>query len=122
MNKYGFEKGKGLGKNEDGAPQTIPYVKNNKKATLGVNGGLVNMTTPIRKGVGKTRGISYVKFVMGGTICDEDAKIVTSLLKQDKFQAPKIQESSSHMSSYADYMLTRNHYGKVVAIFVGHRS
>jgi hypothetical protein len=122
MSKYGFEKGKRLGKNEDGAPQTIPYVKNNKKATLGANGGLVNMTTSIRKGVGKTQGTSHVKFVKGGTTCDEGAKIVASSLKQDKFQAPKTQESSYQMSFYADYMLTRNHRGKVVAMFVGHRS
>jgi hypothetical protein len=63
MDKYGFEKGKELGKNEQGAPQTIPFVKNNKTATLGTNGGLVNMTTPIRKGNGKTQGTSHVKFV-----------------------------------------------------------
>jgi hypothetical protein len=89
MSKYGFEKGKGLGKNEDEAPQTIPYVKNNKKDALGANGGLVNMTTPIRKGVGKTQGTSHVKFIKEGTTCDEDAKIVASSLKQDKFQAPR---------------------------------
>ena len=50
MSKFGFEKGKDLGKNEQGIPQSIPYVKNNKTAALGANGGLVNMTTPIRKG------------------------------------------------------------------------
>jgi hypothetical protein len=121
MSKYGFEKDKRLGKNEDGAPQTIPYVKNNKKATLGANGGLVNMTTSIRKGVGKTQGTSHVKFVKGGTTCDEGAKIVASSLKQDKFQTSKIQESSYQMSFF-DYMLTRNHHGKVVAMSVGHRS
>jgi hypothetical protein len=49
LSKYGFDKGKGLGKNEDGASQTISYVKNNKKAALGAKGGLVNMTTPIHK-------------------------------------------------------------------------
>jgi hypothetical protein len=87
MSKYRFEKGKGLGKNEDSASQTISYVKNNKKATLGANGGLVNMTTPICKGVGETQGTSHVKFVKRGTTCDEGAKIVASSLKQDKFQA-----------------------------------
>jgi hypothetical protein len=122
MSKYGFEKGKGLGKNEDGAPQTISYVKNNKKAALGANGGLVNISTSIRKGVGKTQGTSHAKFVKGGTTCDKGAKIFASSLKQDKFQAPKTQESSSQISFYADYMLTRNHRGKVVAMFVGHRS
>jgi len=50
MSKFGFEKGKGLGKNEQGIPQSILYVKNNKTAVLGANGGLVNMITPIRKG------------------------------------------------------------------------
>jgi hypothetical protein len=122
MSKYSFDKGKRLGKNENGAPQTIPYVNNNKKAALGANGDLVNMTTPICKGVGKTQETSHVKFVKGGTTCDEGAKIVASSLKQDKFQAPKIQESSSQISFYMDYMLTRNNRGKVVAMFVGHRS
>jgi hypothetical protein len=126
MNKYGFEKGEGHGKNEQGAPQTIPFVKN-KTATLGTNGGPVNMTTPIRKGNGKTQGISHVKFVKGGTTCDEGAKIVASSSRQDKFQASstinsKTQELSSHLSFYADYVLTRNHHGKVVAKFVGHRT
>ena len=32
------------------------------------------------------------------------------------------QESSSHVSFYADFVLTRNHRGKVVAKFVGHRT
>ena len=35
MSKFGFEKGKGLGKNEQDIPQSIPYVKNNKTAALG---------------------------------------------------------------------------------------
>jgi hypothetical protein len=85
LSKYGFEKGKGLGKNEDGIFQTISYVKNNKKAALGAKGGLVNMTTPIRKGIGETQGTSHIKFVKRDTICDEGAKIIASSLKQDKF-------------------------------------
>jgi hypothetical protein len=122
ISKYRFEKGKGLEKNEDGAFQTISYVKNNKKAALGAKGGLVNMTTPIHKGIGETQGTSHIKFVKRGTTCNEGAKIVASSLKQDKFQAPKIQKSFSQISFYADYVLTRNHCGKVVAIFMGHRS
>jgi hypothetical protein len=63
---------------------------------------------------------------MGGTICDEGAKIAAFLSRQDKYQASstinsKGQESFSHVSFYADYVLTRNHHGKVVAKFVGHR-
>ena len=87
MCKFGVEKGKGLGRNEQGIPQYIPYVKNNKTTTLGANGGLGNMTTPIRKGEGKTQGASHVKFVKRGTTCDEGAKIVASSSKQDKFKA-----------------------------------
>jgi hypothetical protein len=122
LSKYGFEKGKGLGKNEDGASQIISYVKNNKKAALGAKGGLVNMTTPIHKGIGEKQGTRHIKFIKRGTIYDEGAKIVASSLKQAKFQASKTQKSLSQISSYADYVLTRNHRGKVVAIFVGHRS
>jgi hypothetical protein len=60
MRKFGFEKGKGLGKNEQGIPQSIPYVKNNKTAALGANGGLVNITTPLRKGEKKNQASSQV--------------------------------------------------------------
>jgi hypothetical protein len=98
------------------------YVKNNTKAALGANGGLVNMTTPIHKGVGKIQGTSHVKFVKGGITCDEGAKIVASSLNQDKFQALKTQELSSQMYFYTDYKLTRKHRGKVVAMFVVHHS
>jgi hypothetical protein len=84
------------------------------------------MNTPIHKKIGEKQGISHIKFIKRGTTCEEGAKIVASSLKsslkQDKFQAPKTQKSLSQISSYADYVLTRNHRGKVVAIFVGHRS
>ena len=125
MSKFGFEKAKGLGKNEQGIPQSIPYVKNNKTAALGANGGLVNMTTPIRKGEKKNQASSHVKFIKRGTTCDEDAKIVASSSKQDKFKnssKPQTQEPASHVSFYADFVLTRNHRDKVVAKFVGHRT
>jgi hypothetical protein len=56
MSKYEFEKGKGLGKNEDGASQTISYVKNNKKTALGAKGGLVNLTTPSARELVKHKG------------------------------------------------------------------
>jgi len=109
MSKFGFEKGKGLGKNEQGIPQSIPYVKNNKTAALGANGGLVNMTTPIRKGEKKNQASSHVKFIKRGT-CDEGAKIVASSSKQDKFKnssKSQTQEPSSHVSFYVDFVLTR---------------
>jgi hypothetical protein len=85
LSKYGFEKGKGFKKNEDGASQTISYVKNNKKDDLRAKGGPVNMTTPIYEGIGETQGTSHIKFIKRGTTCDEGAKIVASSLKQDKF-------------------------------------
>src|SRR6185369_5953148 len=125
MSKFRFEKGKGLGKNEQGIPQSIPYVKNNKTAALGANGGLVNMTTPLRKGEKKNQASSHVKFIKIGTTCDEGAKIVASSSKQNKLETSsksQTQESSSHVFFYADFVLTRNHRGKVVAKFVGHRT
>jgi hypothetical protein len=119
LSKYGFKKGKRLEKNEDGASQTISYVKNNKKAALGAKRGLVNLTTPMHKRISEKLGTSHIKFIKRGTTCDEGDKIIASSLKQDKFQALKTQKSLSQISFYADYVLTRNHRGKVVAIFVG---
>ena len=84
------------------------------------------MTTPIRKGENKNQASSHVKFIKRGTTCDEGAKIVASSSKEDRFKASnstkiKAQESS-HVSFYADYVLTRNHRGKVVDKFIGHRT
>ena len=83
------------------------------------------MTTPIRMTNDVIRESGHVKFVKRGTTCDEGAKIVASSSKEDKFNASnstKIKaQASSHVSFYADYVLTRNHHGKVVAKFVGHR-
>ena len=126
MSKFGFEKGKGLGRNGQGTPHAIPFIKNKNKATLGAQGGLVNMITPICKTNDVIQENGHVKFVKRGTICDEGAMIVASSYKKDKFNASnptkiKAQESS-HVSFYAGYVLTRNHRGKVVAKFVGHRT
>ena len=84
------------------------------------------MTTPIHKTNDVVQESSHVKFVKRGTTCDEGVKIVASSSKEDKFNASnptkiKVQESS-YVSFYADYVLTRNHRGKVVAKFVGHRT
>ena len=84
------------------------------------------MVTPIRKRNNVIQESDHVKFVKRGTTCDEGAKIVASSSKEDKFHASnptqvKAQESS-HVSFYADYVLTRNHHGKVVVKFVGHRT
>ena len=102
MSKFGFEKGKGLGRNGQGTPQAIPFVKNMNKTTLGAQGGLVNMTTPVRMTNDVTQESGHIKFVKRGTTCDEGAKIVASSSKEDKFKASnptkiKAQESS-HVS------------------------
>ena len=84
----------------------------------------MNMTTPIHKKERKTQAYSHVKFIKRGTTCDEGAKIVASSSKQDKFKNSsklQTQETASHVSFYADFVLTRKHLGKVVAKFVGHR-
>ena len=126
MSKFVFEKGKGLGRNGQGTPHAIPFTKNKDKTALGAQGGLVNMTTPVLKTNDAIQESGHVKFIKRGTTCDEGAKIVASSFKEDKFKASnstkiKAQESS-HVSFYADYVLTRNHCGKVVAKFVGHRT
>ena len=81
------------------------------------------MTTLIHKGEKKNQASSHVKFIKRGTTCDEGAKIGASSSKQDKFKTSsksQTQEPSSHVSFYVDFVLTRNHRGKVVAKFVGH--
>ena len=83
------------------------------------------MTTPIHKKERKTQAYSHVKFIKRGTTCDEGAKIVASTSKQDKFKTSsksQTQKSSSHVTFYADFVLTRNHRGRVVAKFIGHRT
>ena len=85
----------------------------------------MNTTTPLRKGEKKNQASSHVKFIKRGTTCDEGAKIVASSSKQNKLETSsksQTQESSSHVFFYADFVLTRNHRGKVVAKFVGHRT
>ncbi|KAG2583590.1 hypothetical protein PVAP13_6KG233706 [Panicum virgatum] len=125
MSKFGFEVGKGLGRNGQGTPHAIPFTKNKNKTALGAQGGLVNMTTPIHKTNDVIQESGHVNFIKRGTTCDEGAKIVASSFKEDKFKAnpTKIKaQESYHVSFYADYVLTRNHHGKVVAKFVGHRT
>ncbi|KAG2594639.1 hypothetical protein PVAP13_5KG003724 [Panicum virgatum] len=117
MSKFGFEKGKGLGRNGQGTLHAIPFIKNKNKTALGAQGGLVNMTTPIHKTNVVIQESGHVKFIKRGTTCVEGAKIVASSFKEDKFKTSnptkiKAQESS-HVSFYADYVLTRNHHGKV---------
>ena len=126
MSKFGLEKGKGLGVNRQGTPHAIPFIKNKNKAALGAQGGLVNLITPIRKTNDMIQESGHVKFVKRGTTSDEGAKIVASSSKEYKFNASNptkiMAQESSHVSFYADYVLTRNHRGKVVAKFVGHRT
>ena len=126
LSKFGFDKGKGLGRNGQDTPHAIPFIKNKNKTALGAQGGLVNMTTPIRKTNEVIQESGHVKFVKRGTTCDESAMIVASSSKEDKFNTSnptkiKAQESS-HVSFYADYVLTRNHRDKIVAKFVGHHT
>ncbi|KAG2656431.1 hypothetical protein PVAP13_1KG082377 [Panicum virgatum] len=110
MSKFGFVKSKGLGKNGQGTPHAIPFIKNKNKTTLGAQGGLVNMTTPIHKANDVVQESGHVKFIKRGTTCDEGAKIVASSFKEDKFKASNPTK------------IKANHRGKVVAKFVGHRT
>ena len=87
MSKFGFEKGKGLGRNGPDTAHAIPFIKNKNKAALGAQGGIVNMTTPVHKTNDVIQESGHVKFIKRGTTCDEGAKIVASSFKEDKFKA-----------------------------------
>ena len=104
MSKFGFEKGKGLGRNGQCTPHAIPFVKNKNKTALGAQGGLVNMTMPIRKTNDVVQESSHVKFVKRGTPCDEGVKIVASSSKEDKFKASNPTKIKAQESSHVSFM------------------
>jgi hypothetical protein len=89
MKKYGFVKGKGLGKNEQGRQEPIPFIKNNKTSDVGASGAILGGMVPIRAKV--------------------DGKQPKESPHQAKEKKIKTQHTSkthaSQSSFYADYVL-----------------
>jgi hypothetical protein len=116
MKKFGFEDGKGLGKQEQGTKDPIPFIKNHHT-----------------KGMGTRNVVHYMK-QLGVKNYDNQVRYNTPIKfknTQTTTQAPpskpnksskKPKPHASQDSFHADYVLTWNHKGKVVAKYVGPRT
>jgi hypothetical protein len=107
MKKYGFMKGKGLGKYEQGRQEPIPFIKNNKTSGVGASGAILGGMVHIRPKV------------------DGKQPKASSHIKVNKTNTPQASKPKPHApqnSFYADYVLTWDRKGKVVAKYVGTRT
>jgi hypothetical protein len=108
MKKYGFVKGKGLGKNGQGHQEPIPFSKNNKTSGVGANGAILGGMVPTRTKVdGKQPKSSSPQVKVN---------------KTNTSQASKPKPHAHQSSFYADYVLNWDRKGKVVAKYVGPRT
>jgi hypothetical protein len=117
MKKFGFVDGKGLDKQEQGTKDPIPFIKNYHT-----------------KGVG-TRNVVHGMKQLGAKNYDNQVKYNTPIKfkgTQDTTHAPQAKANiipiksnkkpkpyASQDNFYADYVLTWDHKGKVVAKYVG---
>jgi hypothetical protein len=120
MKKFGFVDGKCLDKQEQGTKDSIPFIKNYHT-----------------KGV-RTRNVLHGMKQLGAENFDNQVKYNTPIkfkgtqdttnAPQSKAKANPIKSSkkpkahASQVNFYADYVLTWNHKGKVVAKYVGSRT
>jgi hypothetical protein len=116
MKKFGFTDGKGLGKQEQGTKDPIPFIKNYHT-----------------EGVG-TRNVVHDMKQLGAKNYDNQVKYNTPIKfkgTQDTTNAPQAMAKASPIKSskkpkphasqyifYADYVLTMDHKGKAVAKYV----
>jgi hypothetical protein len=106
MKKYGFVKGMVLGKNEQGHQEPIPFIKNNKISGVGASGAILGGMIPIRSKV-------------DGKQPKASSQVKVNTINTSHASKPKPHASQS--SFYADYVLTWDRKGKVVAN-VGYRT
>jgi hypothetical protein len=105
MRKFVFVDGKGLGKQEQGTKDPIPFIKNYHT-----------------KGMG-TRNVVHSMKQLGVKNYENQVGYNTPIkLKSTKATTSAPEQHASQDSFYADYVLTWNHKGKVVAKYVGPRT
>jgi hypothetical protein len=120
MKKFGFADGKGLGKQEQGTKDPIPFIKNYHTKNVGTRNVVHGM-----KQLGAKNFDNHVKY---NTPIKFKSTQVTTNAPQPKAKSNPIKSSkkpkphASQDSFYADYVLTWNHKGKVVAKYVGPRT
>jgi hypothetical protein len=116
MKKFGFKDGKGLGKQEQGTKDPIPFIKNYHTKGVGTRNVVHGMNQ-----LGTKNFDNQVKY---NTPIKFKSTQVTTNVPQPKAKSnptklsrkPKLHASED--SFYADYVLTWNHMGKVVAKYV----
>jgi hypothetical protein len=120
MKKSGFADGKGLGKQEQGRKDHIPFMKNYHTKGVGTKNVVHGM-----KQLGAKNFDNQVKY---NTPIKFKGTQDTTNAPQSKAKANPIKSSkkpkphASQDNFYADYVLTWNHKGKVVAKYVGPRT
>ena len=120
MKKFGFENGKGLGKQEQGTRDLIPFIKNHHTAGMGTKRVVHGMKQLGARVDGKQLKYNApIKFKKA----QQEAYPHQPMPKTSQVkQAKKPKPHASQDSFYADYVLTWGHKGKVVAKYVGPRT
>jgi hypothetical protein len=116
MKKFGFVDGKRLGKQEQGTKDHIPFIKNHHTKGMGTRNVVHSM---------KQMGVkNYDNQIRYNTPIKFKSTQATTQAPQSKpnKSSKKPKPHASQDSFYADYVLTWNHKGKVVAKYVGPRT
>jgi hypothetical protein len=117
MKKFGIADGKGLGKQEQGTKDPIPFIKNYHTKGMGTRNVVHNMKKLGVKNYDNQVGYNTpIKFK--STQATTSAPQPKANTKPNKL-SKKPKPHASQDSFYADYVLTWNHKGKVVAKYVG---
>jgi hypothetical protein len=116
MKKFGFVDGKGLGKQEQGTKDPIPFIKNHHTKGMGTRNVVHGMKQMgVKKHDNQVRYNTPIKFKSTQATTHAPKSMPNKSSKKPKPHA-------SQDSFYADYVLTWNHKGKVVAKYVGPRT
>jgi hypothetical protein len=120
MKKFGFADGKSLSKQEQGTKDPIPFIKNYHTKCVGTRNVIHGM-----KQLGAKNFDNQVKYNTPikfkgtqDTTNGPQSKAKANPIKSSK--KPKLHASQDNF--YANYVLTWNHKGKVVAKYVGPRT
>jgi hypothetical protein len=116
MKKFGFVDGKGLGKQEQGTKDPIPFIKNHHTKGMGTRNVVHGM-----KQMGVKNYDNQVRYNTPIKFKSTQTPTQTPPSKPNK-SSKKPKPHASQDSFYADYVLTWNHKGKVVAKYVGLRT
>jgi hypothetical protein len=120
MKKFGFADGKGLGKQEQDTKDPIPFIKNYHTKGVG--------TRNVVHGMKQLSAKNFDNHMKYNTPIKFKGTQLTSNAPQPKAKSNPINSSkkpkphASQDNFYADYVLTWNRKGKVVAKYVGPRT